>query len=339
MSRDTAGSEAAIPTRVGVLMSARVAVRMVLEAWPLVIPLCVVYGLVITLIEAYVPSAVADLARGDMVALVIWSQGAFALFCALVLYLVVQIFKRRQVSRASWLPTLLVLPAGLFALGVSPMLIPTVGVNAMAAIAHGALGLAVWIVLGGLMQPLWVSLAHARWTQEGPLDRSLGVKAWRARWREGLVAHGAAVTVIFLGLQALFVPGFIFAVSLAYAVHGAMIHDAPRPLRSSRRLVKGDSLRVACVLGVGLLAVLGAQVGMLVAFEGLLATEGSAFVEEGVFRPERVVVSWLFALVYPGGVRLSPWGIGAGAALGAGIWAVVLATLTGLYLGRRQARA
>lgn len=308
------------------------------RASAVVVPVCVAYGALVAGIEASVPGAAAGLVQGEPDALVVWFQGVLLLFGATGLYLVVQVLKRRTASRASWLPTLLVLPAGFAALGLYPGFLYILGANAMAAIVYGAVGLLVWVVLGGVVQPLWVHVAADAEAHGGRPAIGRAVAAWQAVAVESLVVHGAAATVIFLGLQALFVPGFLLAVALAFAVPAATLDRAAHPFQVSRRLTTGDSARVLTVLAVGLVATILAQIGAYIAVAGLAGPAGAPeYHEAGTFLPGRVVIAVLWGLVYPGGVRLPVVGVGIGAALGAWIQAVVLAALTIAYVRRRPA--
>lgn len=304
----------------------------------LVVPLCLVYGAVFGLAEAVVPSGLASLIQGDPQVLVVWFQGTLALFGASALYLFVQVLKRRTASRATWLPALFVLPTGLFSLALWDRLLPVLGANAMTTIGYAAFGLLVWIVLGGIVQPLWIHLADDGLRHGGRPSISRAVSAWRAVAIESLVVHGGVATVVFMGMQALFIPGILLAIAMAYAVHGATLHRVKRPVGQSRRLTLGDSLRVTFVLSVGMVLTLAAQLGMPVLVEFIYFLQGtSSFVEGGEFYPKRVFMSALFALTLPGGVALPPVGVGLGAAVSTAAWALSLGALTELYHERRAA--
>lgn len=306
------------------------------RASALVVPLCVAQGLLVGWLEASVPGALAALLQGDPGVLANTFQGVLFVFGSCGLYLIVQVIKRRTASRSSWLPALLVAPTGLLALGLYPGLLQILGVGAMVAVAYGAVGLAVWVFLGGLLQPLFIHVAGSAAARAGRPDLGAAVAAWRGVAVESLVAHGAVSTVVFLGLQALFVPGFALAVALAYAVHAATLDRAPHPFRASRRLTTGDAARPLAILAAALLLSLVVQIGAHVAVEWAQAAAGaSEFVEGGRFLPGRVVVSSLTALVYPGGVKVPVVGVAISSAIGAWIWAVALSSLTILYVERR----
>jgi hypothetical protein len=318
------------------LSAVRFGLSATVRASALVLPLCAVQGLLVGWLESSAPGALAALLQGDLGVLTNTFQGVLFVFGSCGLYLIVQVIKRRTASRVSWLPTLLVVPTGLLALGLYPGLLQILGVGAMVAVAYGAVGLAVWVFLGGVLQPVFIHVAASAAARDGRPDLGAATAAWRAVAVESLVVHGAVATVIFLGLQALFVPGFALAVALAYAVHAATLDRAPHPFRASRRLTTGDASRPLAILAGSLLLSLVVQIGAHVAVEWAQSAAGaSEFVVDGQFLPGRVIVSSVTALVYPGGVRVPVVGVALSSAIGAWIGAVALSSLTILYVERR----
>lgn len=311
---------------------------LIVQAWPVVLGAALCQGLVAWSLEASVPGTLAQLVEGELSDRLVWFQGALAVFGALGLYLIVQLFKVKTASRVSWLPTLFVLPVGLFALALWPPLIQTIGVAPVVAVGYGAASFLSWLVLGGLVQPLWIHLTDDGLRHQGSVAVGRAVSSWRSVWAESAVVYGAMTTVVFLGLQALYIPGLIFAVALAFAVQAGTLERAERPFRISRQLARIYGFRVVLVLGLGAVGLLLCQIGAPVVVEAILSTQAdSEFVEGGTFRPERVVFSTIYAMLFPGTVRLSPIGVGIASGLGTVLWAGVAAILTVLYRVQRPA--
>lgn len=307
--------------------------RVVAGGAVVLVPLAALCGLIVALTESVVPGAIAAaLDRDPQTALAIF-QGSLFVFGIGGLYLILQLFRRRTASRASWLPTLVVLPAAIFALATTPGLASQVGVQGLASIAYGAVSLLLSILLGGIVQPIACLLAQTK-VEGSSVDTGVALARWRERWAPILVIHGGVATAIFVGLQALFLPGIILAVSLAYAVPATALDQEPRPLRLSRRLTAGDGARVLTLLTLAVIAgfvVQGASAVAVAAIEAAIDPAASEFIAADGFAPGRVLIATAFSLAMPGSVRVPAIGVGLGAAATALIWAATLAALTLMY--------
>jgi len=323
--------------RVPLLRALGFAARVLVGGAVVLVPLALLHGLVVAITEALVPGAIAAALDRDPETALLVFEGALFVLGASGLYLIVQLLRWRSASRASWLPTLLVLPAAIFAVAMIPGLAGSVGVQGLASIAYGAVTLLLSILLGGIVQPIACFLADTA-IADGRVDVRTALSRWRARWAPALVIHGGVATLIFLGLQALFLPGIILAVSLAYAVPAAALDAEAHPLRLSRKLTVGDGARVLTLLSVAVVLGFALQAGVTVAVAAVQAAldpTASEFVGADGFAPGRVLIATGFSLAMPGSVRVPALGVGIGAALTALIWAGTLAALTLQYRDRR----
>ncbi|TVQ94391.1 MAG: hypothetical protein EA397_01600 [Deltaproteobacteria bacterium] len=312
--------------------------RALSKAWWLLLVVCLGQGGVGWLLEASLPSALAAFLEGDLEARQIWFQGSLVVFGALGLYLIVQIFNRSKASRASWLPTFFVLPIGLFALGVYPPLPDTIGVAPAVAVMYGSIVFGVWLVLSALLHPLWIQVVDEGLRRGARAELSRAIDRWKAGWAGAAAVYAGAMTAIFLGLQALYVPGILLAIVFAFAPHAGILEPQERPYRLSRVLAQRVGFRLVLLLGAGGVALLLTQFGGQLLAEALLATfSTSDYLVDGRFLPERVLFSTGYALIFPGNAPISPLGVGLSNAVGGLIWAVVLAGLTVLYRGQRPA--
>jgi len=176
----------------------------------------------------------------------------------LLAYTVVQVFKRKTASRASWLPIFLLLPAILSLvtvnLGVGAAA-PTSGQGpgmAPLVLASGAWGLGWMCIMGAALAVLWVSAAEAQ--RDGQTLR-LGPALSRMARRTADVSapHGGAALAIQIGLQVV-IPGIHYALQFAFVDAVAVCERDVPALQRSTQLTKGIRRRVFKVYALGFMA-------------------------------------------------------------------------------------
>jgi len=258
------------------------------------------------------------------------------------IWLVLNLLKRKTASRASWLPTLAMLPLTLAAVALWPGLAEIVGPDqAPPGFFTAALTFGWWVFGGGILATLFIAIADDKRTHGAVnLGRAMGV--WGARWPGALAVHGGTATVIFLGLQALWIPGLVYALMMAFTVHIAMLHPQDRPFRGSARLTRGWWRPVFNVLALGVVPGLVLQVLGVLVVDVVQVQLGypSPFVDEaGVYQVGRMLAGWVTVQAMPGSVGLPALGVGLGAALNALATGAATAGLVWTYHERRERKA
>lgn len=296
------------------------------------IPVCIAIGVALGYAEATVPASLAEFLGQPLEARTTGFQVALAAAALLCVWLLLQLINRKKASRGSWLPTLLILPLLLLALAFWPPVLETFGLVAAPAFGYAAFGLAWWTFIGGLAGSLWISLAVDR-QDHGGVEVGRALAWWRPRLLGAVAVHGGVVTVIFIGLQMLWVPGIVYAIAMAFAVHAAMLDPDKRAIRRSSRITRGRGRGVFNVLALGYIIMVLAQLAVMVGAEGVVALAGASdFVyADGSYAFRRVLYSWAYAQVFAGAVKLPPVGVGASAAVAAFVWGSVIAGLTWQY--------
>jgi hypothetical protein len=309
--------------------------RALLGGASVVLPAYGVYGVVVGLAEWGTPTLLGTLLKLPEATRTSIFQGTMAVLVMLGLYLVLQLFKVRTASRASWLPTLLILPVLLVGLALWPAVLTNFGEIGPAAFAYAGWGLGLWVIGGGVLTPLVIALAYDQ-MEHGSIDVGRTLTWLRPRWLGALVLHGATTTAIWVGLQVLWIPGLVYAMVMAFVVHAALLDPQSRPFRRSARLSRGAWRRIFNVMALGFLAMLVVQLLTLLATEAIVAGIGqSEFVDaEGAYAPGRLLFSWMYAQVYAGAVRMPAVGVGVAAATSGLVWAAVNAGLTWVYRER-----
>ena len=255
---------------------------------------------------------------GDTQVLV-W-QVLIGLVGLLVLYLIIQLFKRKKASWASWLPTTLTLPLFLVAVAFMPLLGDNFGPSQAPPGFFGTgLSLLWWVLGGGVLGTLFIALADDRRTH-GTIDVGRALGAWRQRALGAVAVHGLTTTVVFIGLQALFVPGIVYAVIMGFTVHVAMLQPEHRPFARSRRLTRRWWRPVFLVLALGVVSGLVAQVGSIVLVDfvqvGLMGMD-SPFLEPGEsWSLQRTLAAWATMQAFPSSVPMPVGGMALGSFLG-----------------------
>ncbi len=192
-------------------------------------------------------------------------QGLMVVVALLGLYTLVQVMKRRTATRASWMPTFLLLPFGLawVATSVGGGAGPDPNSGMVLLVLSSTAWSLAWACLGGAaVGVLWVSVADA---QERGQSLGLGDAIARVVQRTPDVSapHGAAALLIQVGLQVV-IPGIIYALQFSFVDAAAVLHrDAPA-LRRSTRLTRGIRRRIFKVWLLGFLVAI--VLGWLFAF-------------------------------------------------------------------------
>lgn len=247
-------------------------------------------------------------------------QGALVVVAVCGLWLVLQLFKRKKASRASWLPTLII-PAGLLIVvalwpGFAEMFGPE---PAPPGFFGAGLGLFWWIFGGGVLGTLFIALGHDL-REHGSVHIGRALAVWRPRFLGALAVHGGTVTVIFIGLQVLWVPGVVYAIFMGFAVHLALLAPELKPFAESQRLTRGWWRPVFAMLILGVVPAIGLQpvILVLVDFIQLQLGYGSDFVtEDGAYSPARLFAAWLTVQAMPSTISFPAIGTAIGAAVSA----------------------
>ena len=175
-------------------------------------------------------------------------QGLVAAIAFVGMYTLLQYAKRESATRASWWPSLFLLPLGLYYLalrfrGDKGQL----GVI-LSGIPHDAANMVVAPVFAGLLVGLWVSAARPDADGRWPSASEAWEQAKEGMWGVGAV-WGARMQWTWLGMQVLIL-GIWFAVSYAMADLLAVLAPDRPALRGSTELVRGHRSRIFKVLTI-----------------------------------------------------------------------------------------
>jgi hypothetical protein len=236
----------------------------------------------------------------------------------------------RRRTRAAWAPTLVILPGLLFAAAFAPPVIANFGREAPALFGLGAVSLAWWCTFGALFSTVCVALSWDRVTAGAVSLRRVG-SFWRSRSFEAAIVAAGTTTIIYLGMQLLIVPGLLYALLMALAVHAAFIHPEVPSLRRASQLSTRVWRSLFVVLAMGVVSGALVQVIAVVSVEFLLFLGGGQmFVnEDGAFMVGRVLFTWMYAQLFGGG--LPPVGAAVGSAAALVCQGAATAGLTRIY--------
>ncbi len=210
----------------------------------------------------------------------VW-QGCSVVALFLVLYLVVQIGKRREATAASWFPTLFLAPAVFFGgawyfvslsgtgpVGPGPMIFLVFAFNLLYQSVFGAV-CAIGVIRAG----------HA--AHEGtpvPVGAVLSEMATRAV--PVAVAHGAYIHFYLIGMQIL-LPGIFAQVQLALTDMVAVLEPKAGALARSRKLTAPVRGRVFRLYFIGAILWIVVQTAIVIPIEGQQAFF-SSFIDPSV---------------------------------------------------------
>ena len=213
-------------------------------------------------------------------------EGLLVLAAILVLAFLLQLRKRADASRASWIPMLLALPAALVALSVQFR-----GAHDQELLALSFLFTAIDLLwgtfLGAIVAVVGLSIADGLergLSAQDALSGSLGTL--RRRIGDVIAVHGGAYQAIMLGMQVI-IPGIHYAVVYALADMCVLFEPEKPSFRRSAQLTSGIRRRVFAtqviallpyILGSLLIGLATSSVGELVAslFD---PSQGSGWVE------------------------------------------------------------
>ena len=189
-----------------------------------------------------------------------WAQMGWVVCGMLLLYTIVQFPKRARASRASWVPSLFLLPAIFLTLSVwvDPKNVPPTILLGM------GLGMALTLMVRPLLVSLWNISANE--LREG---RSLNLGEVVSRSTKGWATvagpHGAAAIAVLIGMQVV-LPGVHYALQFAF-VNQAVLFEPDKPsLQRSGTLTRGIRRKLGAVLLVWLyLWIIPGAVAMFVA--------------------------------------------------------------------------
>src|SRR5690606_1020546 len=229
------------------------------------VPFAIGFGLLyaageLAVVDGLLASSQLSEARRELFIQVL--TGAVAL---LGLYTVVQVMKRRTASRASWMPTFLLIPLilALVAASVSGGTGPDPNSGMVLLVVSSTAWSLAWACIGGAaVGVLWVSVAEAHGRGRALGFGEAAARIWR-RTADVSAPHGGAALLIQLGLQVV-IPGIIYALQFSF-VDAAAVWDRDAPaLKRSTRLTRGIRRRVFKVWLLGFLVAI--PLGWLLAF-------------------------------------------------------------------------
>ena len=173
----------------------------------------------------------------------------------------------------------------------------------------------------------------------GTVQMKRAMAWWRPRWVGALAVHGAMISLVYLGVQALFVPGAIYAILTAFVVPIAMIHPEAPAFRRSRKLSRGSWATIFLLLAIGGVLATVVEFGAVAVYDQIdLAVSGtSAFMDDdGNHSLATVAAGWVTSRAMPAAVPIPPIAAALGAALSVLFPGAVSAGLVWLY-GERLA--
>lgn len=201
------------------------------------------------------------------------SSGIFGTLGFLVLYLVLQVVNRKTASRASWWPTLLVLPTlalwGAIALSGSSD-------PGMAPALVGLIDFALLLAWAGLVGAFVVSVqVHAAAAAREGTGHAGTIGRAVSGWAGVASAHGARTHLVLIGMQVI-VPGIYYAVSYAFTDILAVLHPDRPAFQGSVTLIRGIRGTIFKILAVSFIpamlvqmAAMGIMMGPDLAFASL----------------------------------------------------------------------
>ena len=197
------------------------------------------------------------------------AEAAAVLAGLLGLYTFVQFLKQRTVSRASWLPSLLLVPALLLTASLSLGSAAAQGMGAMVVVLIDmAWMLSVGALAGGAASAVWILAADLGRSGEPPATGGV-LGAARQVLGDTMVAYGARMQIVQIGAQVV-IPGIWYAVSFAFSDVIAAVDPARPVFKGSSQLARGVRGKLFKILTLGFV---GSLVSMLVVYLPFLGAE------------------------------------------------------------------
>lgn len=186
----------------------------------------------------------------------------------LVFYTLLQIIKRKKASRASWIPSLFLLPvvllATLFSAGA------TLGPAAL-MLATTAWDISFEFVAGSLLVLLVVSFSEGAHQKEDELFSSS-----KRSVLDVVAVHGGTQLAIWAGLQVV-IPGIYYAIRYAFAAFVTILEPGERAFERSSRLSRSIGRRIFKVYAFGMVPLFPLQIAVIWNIDGLTALKESLF--------------------------------------------------------------
>lgn len=240
--------------------------KRVAQGWWVAVPVVLLFATVDAFLWEDLRVMVDTVREMDRNSLNLYMQTFGILGGVAVVWSLVQLVKVSRVSRASWLPALLILPiaavigAGFF------MTLPGASTSPGPQILlFMAWGLLSDMLLGGALAVIWVALATQ--LEEGRPDPRSIFRQLLRRWADVTVAHGARVLAVTVGIQVV-VPGVFYAVQLAFTEPAALLEPGRSALKRSAELTWGIRGRILKVYAVWLVLSMGLRGGVGMLLEG-----------------------------------------------------------------------
>ena len=303
--------------------------RAIGRVWYVAVPVAVVAAVVFNGIDHFVATRYQPIREMGSDDHGTWLQGLGILCLLLLGYTVIQFVKRKRASRASWFPSLFLLPSLLVLGGMAVAKGPDVDAVLVMALFANAWTL-VWYCVGeSLLAGVWVTAAGHYARDEKPSAGALFAPASRLLDIAG--PHGAMVHAIQLGAQVI-VPGIYYAIQFAFVDSSVILHPEKPALRSSTVLTRGIRRRLFKVFWLGFALSLTVWLGGAGLGELILNAEHYAGDNQTAGILSQVALSYFYLPPGASSLVLSSWVVaGAGATL---VWAVTKASFTLLYLDR-----
>jgi hypothetical protein len=190
------------------------------------------------------------------------ASGLLLLAVVLGIYTLLQINKRQTASRASWLPSLLLLPVGFTWAAVAFESAGGQIVLVLITTAASLLSPAVW----SLHALVWVALGHRRRTGA---SASFGdvLTALREHAAGVIAVHGGVGQIVTLGMQVI-IPGVYYLMHYVFADMVTVIDPKKPALSRSGTLSTGLRRRIFVTLYAGLVVATVADLGISYLIDG-----------------------------------------------------------------------
>jgi hypothetical protein len=206
------------------------------------------------------------------------ASGLLVLAVVLGIYTLLQINKRHSASRASWLPSLLLLPVLFTWAAVAFESAGGQIVLVLITQAAALLSPALW----GVHALVWVALGHRR---RSGASASFGdmVAALRQSWASVVAVHGGVGQIVGLGMQVI-IPGVYYLMQYVFTDMVVVIDPNKPALAQSGKLAAGLRRRIFVTLYAGLVVATVADFGVSYLIDG----DGQSMMElvmTGLFDP------------------------------------------------------
>lgn len=246
-----------------------------------VLGLSVLVSLPLTVVGFRIPEAVAAFQTWSPEDIKLTADGLKVVTAVLLLYTVLQWTRRNRVTRASWIPSLLLFPVFMMA-GLSHLVSSGAVQNAQMGLVVLSLAIQAWYLVyntfvGAFLANCWTSLGLAASRGEELPDIATLFGHGLAKLRQVSGAHGARVLAVTLGMQVV-IPGIVYALQYAFVDAAAALEPDEPSLKRSSKLTRGTRRRIFKVFAFVLLAQSALQMGLGILLVGFEAVNEAMFV-------------------------------------------------------------